>query len=45
MTQNGGEYEEFVYEKLRRLFADSTVKLRDKILGTQSKLLREIDSA
>jgi hypothetical protein len=43
VARAGGEYERFVYEKLWRLFADSTVTLNDKILGKQSGLFREID--
>jgi hypothetical protein len=43
MAKRGAEYEQFVYDKFRRLFADATVTLNDKIRGTQSDQLREID--
>ncbi len=43
MAKRGTEYERFVYEKFRRLFADSEVRLNDKILGKDSGLEREID--
>jgi hypothetical protein len=43
VARDGQEYEQFVYDKLRQLFVDSTVTLNDKIQGRQSGLLREID--
>jgi hypothetical protein len=43
VPRRGGEYEQFVYDKFRRLFADSTVTLNDKIPGRESGLEREID--
>jgi len=39
----GHDYELFVYEKLKRLFPDSTVTLNDRVRGTQSGIDREID--
>jgi hypothetical protein len=43
MASSGAEYERFVYEKAKRLFVDARVVLNDRILGRQSKLMREID--
>lgn len=43
MARKGGEFEQFVYEKAKRLFVDSVVKLNDKIVGQESGLEREID--
>jgi Restriction endonuclease len=43
VAKQGSEYEQFVYDKFRRLFVDSTVTLNDKILGKQSGLEPEID--
>jgi hypothetical protein len=43
MAKKGSTYEQFVYEKFRRLFVDSVVTLNDKILGNESGLEREID--
>jgi Restriction endonuclease len=43
MASRGAEYERFVYEKAKRLFVDARVVLNDRILGRQSKLMREID--
>jgi Restriction endonuclease len=43
MTRNGREYEQFVYDKLRRLFVDSRVTPNDKIMGIESGIEREID--
>jgi hypothetical protein len=39
----GKEYEQFVYEKLRRFFPDALVTLNDRIAGRESGLPREID--
>src|SRR5437773_8601831 len=39
----GSEYERFVFDKFRRLFADSVVKKNDHIRGHLSGLDREID--
>jgi len=39
----GAKYERFVFEKLKRLFADGIVKLNDMILGNESGIEREID--
>jgi hypothetical protein len=43
VARKGGEYEQFVYEKFKRLFVDSIVTLNDKITGRESGLGREID--
>ena len=39
----GSEYEHFVFEKFKRLFADCAVKKNDHITGHSSGLNREID--
>lgn len=39
----GSEYEHFVFEKFKRLFADSVVTKNDHIRGSLSGLDREID--
>lgn len=39
----GAEYERFVYDRLRRFFADGVVRLNDRITGRESGLAREID--
>lgn len=39
----GAKYERFVFEKLKRLFADGIVKLNDMIPGSESGIEREID--
>jgi len=39
----GAKYEQFVFQKLRRLFPEAVVKLNDKIQGRDSKFDREID--
>ncbi|MEP6756673.1 MAG: restriction endonuclease, partial [Chthonomonadales bacterium] len=41
--KKGARYEEFIYERLKQLFGTSNVTLRDKILGLESGILREID--
>ncbi len=41
--KEGHEYEQFVYEKLKSLYVESTVTLNDWIHGTQSGIDREID--
>jgi hypothetical protein len=43
MPRRGEAYEQFVYEKFKRLFVDSIVTLNDKIIGKESGLEREID--
>jgi hypothetical protein len=43
VVKKGGAYEQFVYEKFKRLFVDSIVTLNDKIMGRESGLEREID--
>ncbi len=43
MVRKGGAYEQFVYDKFKRLFVDSTVTLNDKTTGRESGLEREID--
>ena len=40
---SGSEYEQFVYEKFKRVFVDAEVRLNDKITGRISGLTREID--
>jgi hypothetical protein len=42
-VREGGAYERFVYDKIRRLFPDAQVVLNDKLLGEQSGMQREID--
>src|SRR6185295_16696420 len=42
-VKRGAAYEQFVYEKLCRLFPDAKVTLNDKIRGLDSELDREID--
>ena len=39
----GARYERFVFEKLQRLYPEAAVRLNDRIPGTMSGLLREID--
>jgi hypothetical protein len=43
VTRKGGEYEQFVYEKFKRLFVGGVVTPNDKIMGHESGLEREID--
>jgi hypothetical protein len=42
-VKRGAAYEQFIYEKLRRLFPDAKVTVNDKIRGHDSDLDREID--
>jgi hypothetical protein len=43
MPAKGREYEQFVFEKFRTLFPDSTVTFDDHIMGRQSRFPRQID--
>ena len=43
MVRQGSTYEQFVYDKLRKLFPNYAVTRNDRIVGRQSGLEREID--